>query len=72
MSKEKLIEFECNGNKVRCSKQAYIVAKTKDLREFGYPTLTEAQVKIQLEKVIAGKTLNVIGKFIEGDNTKEV
>lgn len=54
-----------NGKVV--SKEAYIVAKTKDLIEFGYTDLTNKTVEEQLEKVLKGEELSIIGKFIEGD-----
>lgn len=45
----------------------YVKAKTKALQEFGYPKLTEDEVREQLEKVIHNGTLDVIGQFIKGD-----
>lgn len=51
-------------------KDEYIRQKTRDLRDFGYPNLTEDEVREQLEKVLKGEKLNVIGMFIEGDVVK--
>lgn len=49
-------------------KQRYVAQKTKDLREFGYSTLTKEEVADQYDKVNSGETdLNVIGRFIEAD-----
>lgn len=49
----------------------YISAKTKALRDFGYTNLTEDTVKEQIEKILAGEKLSVIGMFIESDIVKE-
>lgn len=70
-----MIEFEfsdLNNKVIRCSRQDYVEAKTKDLQDFGYNNLTTQEVDEQLEKVIRKQKLNVIGKFIEGDNPKEI
>jgi len=48
----------------------YVKAKTRDLREFGYSTLTEDEVRSQIIAVLNGEKLNVIGMFIEGDIVK--
>jgi hypothetical protein len=49
-------------------KAAYVKAKTKQLREFGYGGLKETEVEDQLALVMAGKKigsgLNVIGGFM--------
>jgi hypothetical protein len=49
------------------SKDDYVKAKTKDLQAFGYPSLTEDDVRSQLEKALSGEPLDVIGQFIKGD-----
>jgi hypothetical protein len=48
-------------------KSSYIDAKTKDLKEYGYTNITNEEVGEQLEKVLNGEELSVIGKFIEDD-----
>lgn len=49
-------------------KSDYITAKTKDLQEYGYATLTEEEVKTQLNKILYGDiNLSVIGLFMEDD-----
>lgn len=49
---------------------AYVTAKTKQLREFGY-ALTEQHVSDQLDMLLAGKKLGtgltVIGSFMEDE-----
>lgn len=52
------------------SKKDYIEAKTKDLIEFGYTTLTEDDVKVEVEKILTNvpdRELSVIGMFCKGD-----
>ena len=68
-----MIEFESNDSTVRCTRQEYIAAKTKDLQEFGYPDLTEEHVSTQLEYVLTGqRPLDIIGHFIDSDNPEEL
>lgn len=45
----------------------YVKAKTGDLREFGYVTLKESTVREQLNKVLYGGELDVIGHFMKGE-----
>ena len=59
--------IKLSEGKGEVSKQRYINAKLKVLREFGYTDLEEKTVSEQLEKVINGEELNVIGMFIEDD-----
>lgn len=51
--------------------EKYIEAKTKYLQEFGYATLTKKEVGIQLEKILNGEKLDIIGMFMEKDIVKE-
>lgn len=50
---------------------AYVKAKTKQLREFGYPELTEAEVDAQIDALLTNKKLGdgltVIGMFMEDE-----
>lgn len=52
-----------------CDRAAYVKAKTKQMREFGYPDLTEAHVDEQITALLAGKKfgdgLTVIGMFMD-------
>jgi hypothetical protein len=48
-------------------KDQYINQKLKDLREFGYPSLTREEVAEQLEKALNGEKLNVVGMMIKSD-----
>lgn len=53
------------------TRSVYVKAKTKQLREFGYPSLTEAEVDEQIDALLQnkefGKGLTVIGMFMEGE-----
>lgn len=49
-------------------KSDYVRLKTKDLVEFGYASLTEDDVREQVDKILDGRTdLSVIGLFCKGD-----
>lgn len=61
------ITIEIDDKTKRVSTNDYVKAKTRQLQEFGYPTLNEAEVRSQLEKLIAGETLSVIGMFMQGE-----
>lgn len=61
------ITIKVNGEKRRVLRSDYVTAKTKQLREFGYPRLLESEVSAQLDKILAKKPLNVTGKFMEDD-----
>ena len=53
------------------TKQRYISRKTKDLREFGYESLTRDEVEKCLDKVLSGEeAADVISMFIEDDIKK--
>ncbi len=55
-----------NGMKVL--KSNYVKLKTKDLVEFGYTSLTEKDVEIQVEKILSkDNDLSVIGMFCKDD-----
>lgn len=65
------IKVNLDGKIGMVDREAYVKAKTKQLREFGYPTLTEdetdAQVSALLDRKEFGKGLTVIGMFMEGE-----
>lgn len=46
---------------------AYITAKTKQLKEFGYGNLTEWEVKKQLQNILSDKPRNIIGSMMEDE-----
>lgn len=50
------------------ARKDYVTAKTKQLREFGYEDLSEADVSEQLDKVLANDSkLTVIGIFMKDE-----
>lgn len=63
------IEIDDLGEKIVLRKD-YIRAKTRDLRSFGYSDLTEDEVSVQLDKILAGaddNDLSIIGRFMQKD-----
>lgn len=66
------IKIRVEGTRKLVSKSAYVKAKTRQLREFGYETLTEDEVTRQLDVILSGGEPNVIGMFIEGDLDREI
>ena len=52
MGAEETITVVVNDEEVEIPKSGYIKAKTVELREFGYPLLTEEFVAEELEKVL--------------------
>ncbi len=66
------IKIKRDDEVVTVAKADYIKAKSRQLKEFGYPHATEQLVEEQLDKVLAGAKkmadgLTIIGMFIEGD-----
>lgn len=64
------ITINLDGRILKIDKDQYIAAKTKDLRGYGYEKLSESEVENQLNKVLKGEELSVIGMFIEKDIVK--
>lgn len=60
-----------DGRSGRVDRVQYVRAKAKQLREFGYDNLTEADVDEQIDALLAGKPLGggltVIGMFMKGE-----
>ena len=69
MNKE--IKIKVEGKTVIVSRANYVKAKTKQLQEFGYETLTEKNVEDQIEAIKAkkkfGEGLTVIGMFMQDE-----
>ena len=56
------------SNGMNVLKSNYVKLKTKDLIEFGYTSLTEKEVEVQVEKILAkDNDLSVIGMFCKDD-----
>lgn len=49
------------------SKADYVKAKTGDLKNYGYISLTESSLEEQVDKILAGEKLDIIGMFCESD-----
>jgi len=68
MSKTLKIKIE-DKPEMEVPREAYVKAKTKQLREFGYSTLTESHVDEQVDAVLQkkefGKGMTVIGVFMK-------
>jgi hypothetical protein len=74
-SKDATLKVKLDGHPVKSvPRAAYVKAKHKQMVEFGYANLTEAEVDAQVDAVLAGlkfgKGLTVIGKFMEGEVVK--
>jgi len=67
----KTLNVKIHGDLRTVLRADYVRAKTKDLREFGYPDVTEKEVDEQITAIQEGRKfgngLTVIGKFIEDD-----
>lgn len=56
------------SNGLKVLKSNYVKLKTKDLKEWGYNSLTEKEVEEQIELILRGEAnLTVIGQFCKGD-----
>ena len=65
------ITIYIEGRERRVDRNAYITAKTKQLREFGYPDLKRETVEKQVDLLLSGKKwTDVIGAFCERDFKK--
>lgn len=49
------------------SRKVYVEAKTKQLRAFGYSTLTAEAVDEQITAILEKKPLTVVGMFMEDE-----
>jgi hypothetical protein len=67
MTREQTIKINLNDKIVEVARRDYVTAKTKDLREFGYPNLTEAEVDEQISAILTQQKLSVIGMFMQDD-----
>ena len=62
------ILIEVDEHKKLVLTKSYIMAKTKQLQEFGYTTLTEQETTEQLKNILDGdKPLSIIGQFMVGE-----
>lgn len=62
------ITIELNDRPATVKVTDYVTAKTKDLREFGYKTLTESEVMASVDKIRSGgEAVTVIDHFVKRD-----
>ena len=66
-----VLHVKINGRRGEVTRADYVTAKTKQLIEFGYGSLTEAQVNEQIDAVLAKKAfgdgLDVIGMMMQDE-----
>jgi len=67
-----MITIEVEGKRRKVAKADYIKAKTEQLREFGYDSLTEDEVTKQLDIILSDGNVNVIGMFMKDEIIHEV
>lgn len=60
----KYIEIRVEGQDRAVLSADYVAVKLKQLREFGYESLTADGVREELRRCIAGERLSVIGSFM--------
>lgn len=65
------LRIKLEGKEYVVPRKAYAIKKTKQLQEFGYPTLTVDELEEQIDALLAkkelGKGLTVVGMFMEGE-----
>jgi hypothetical protein len=62
------INIDLDGKTVNVQVCDYVSAKTKDLIEFGYSTLTEEAVTKSVRRIVNGeKATDIIDHFIKSD-----
>lgn len=68
------MKINIDGKKMDVERAAYVKAKTKQLREFGYSDLKESHVDEQITALLSGKEfgdgLTVIGVFMKDEIVK--
>lgn len=56
-----------NGKIGFVNKKEYIKAKANQLKEFGYSSLTEKEVRLQIDNIIKGNPISIIGMFMKDE-----
>lgn len=64
-SDSRQITLDIEGQSRRVLRSDYVTAKTKQLRKFGYPSLTEQEVSDELDCLANNKPITVIGHFMK-------
>jgi len=68
---KKNLKIRVDNREIITTREAYIAAKTKQLKEFGYGTLTHEEVGKSLDRALAGKATDIISMFIDEDLVTE-
>jgi hypothetical protein len=63
----KYIRVTIDGKEMTVTRKSYAAAKAKQLREFGYNGLTTEDVTEQIDALLAGNKLTVIGMFLKDE-----
>ena len=63
----KNLRLSIDGDELECLASRYIQIKTKQLREFGYPFITEKMVMDQLLNILNKEQLTMIGLFMKNE-----
>lgn len=70
-SQGETLQVNLGGRMGEVNRSEYVTAKTKQLREFGYPTVTQQEINEQITALLEGKTfgngLTVIGMFMDDE-----
>lgn len=61
------LKVKIDGRVFEAVRSSYVTAKTKQLREFGYTSLTESEVNAQIDLLLTGRKPSVIGRFMEDE-----
>ena len=65
---ENITIFNDDGKELSVSKDSYVRLKCRDLREFGYSSLTQDEVREELDALLRGEeSQSIIGRFIQSD-----
>lgn len=70
------LKIEYDGKSKTVSRADYVRAKTRQLQEFGYPSLIEAETDAQITALLTGKEfgagLTVIGMMMKGEVIEQI
>jgi hypothetical protein len=70
------LRIKLEGREYAVPRKAYAIKKTKQLQEFGYPSLTVDELEKQIDALLAkkefGKGLTVIGMFMDGEVLSQI
>ena len=61
------LRIRMDGHEQDVPRKDYVTAKTKQMQEFGYPSVTEDGINEQIEALFAKNKLTVIGWFMKDE-----